>query len=705
MTARSDRDLTPETIVQKVSDASGSRYSAGNSTAITSGPSPLVSSKPAFNPTRSSANVGGFNPLASKPRANIPKDATVDEDGWGHDAPPVTRTQLEKVPSSYEPTKVNMRELSSQNQEPTRFNGTWSDNSAERSDVVKGGYQPIGKVDITALRRQAQESSTTHDDRPSVVKGSYEPVGKVDLAAIRARAQGPSEGATSSPTSVSPAATGNFARSNDYGDKTNAETIRSTPFPSSERLTTLPKPKIANRFGSNVGTFTGTKASSPSGFGHESKASPSSPPVGVGRTFADQGGKTPAQIWAEKKARERGLSGASENPPSAGFGGLTSPLVGQTSGGGEWKSSYGGKSWAPVQTTKTGHSQGSLGQQHTGEEQQEQQEAPISPTGGVGAIRDRFKNTPPMGTAATGPREPPSPPAIDNSQKPNAGQGMPIPGLPTRPIQQDTEPEEEEGEAAPRMPSPPPQPPRSPTPPTPPVMRLESPIRVAMPVGRGHDSEVEDAREEQFSPPPSMPSRSLAQAIPHEDDLTDEPVGRDPARGAGMATAANSFGQQRAEEPIPPPTAHEGGKRALVQYDYEKAEDNELELKEGDYVTHIDMVDEDWWMGQNTRGETGLFPSNYVELVADDESEHAQHAMSHESVAESTPSVGPAPGALGAGEAAEQGAVATAIYDYEAAEDNELSFPEGAKIVGVVSSSRYSNPALILGTVSLTRYQ
>ena len=56
----------------------------------------------------------------------------------------------------------------------------------------------------------------------------------------------------------------------------------------------------------------------------------------------------------------------------------------------------------------------------------------------------------------------------------------------------------------------------------------------------------------------------------------------------------------------------------MVQYDYEKAEDNELELKEGEYVTNIEMVDDDWWMGQNVHGETGLFPSNYVELVEGD---------------------------------------------------------------------------------------
>ena len=268
----------------------------------------------------------------------------------------------------------------------------------------------------------------------------------------------------------------------------------------------------------------------------------------------------------------------------------------------------------------------------------------------------------------------PSPPPLDTSNKPNAGRGIPIPGLPSQPSQ--SQPEEDE---APRMPTPPAQPPRSPTPPTPPAMDSGSPIRVAMPVGRGHnDQEVQDAREEQLSPPPSMPTRSLAQAIPHEDDLTEAPSGHDPARGAGGATAAAAFGEEAAESAHP--GAHESGKRALVQYDYEKAEDNELELREGEYVTNIEMVDEDWWMGQNPRGESGLFPSNYVELVEDDGGASGQALPQptaqpqHEPEQHDTSAAG-----------ASQGATATALYDYEAAEGNELSFPENAIITGVVS--------------------
>jgi len=572
----------------------------------------------------------------------------VDEDGWGADAPPVVRSQLEKVQPAYQPTKVNMAELTKQKPEPSRFNGGGRDDDA--GDVVKGGYQPIGKVDIAAIRAQAQKKA---DDRPTVVKGAYEPVGKVDIAAIRARAQKPSDDGA---RQLSPAATGASGASNTSDDpKSLAE--RSSAFSQPERLTSLPKPKVANKFGSSA-AFTGTKAPTPGAFGLQSApATVASPPIGAAsRTFADEGGKTPAQIWAEKKARQRGVSGAGDHAPS-----ITSPIPSQTSGGGEWKSGYAGKSWAPVATTTTGRSgTGSIGQHRTGEEDHEQAEAPASPAGGIGALRDRFKGGAPMGApsiarATTGDQSPPPPP-INTSSRPV---GVPMPGLPTRP-----RPDEDEEYDRPNIPPPPPVQ-RSPTPESP--ERESSPVRIAMPVARSKEPEIQAPEERNL--PPALPTQAIGRNVPHEEDLTEEPAGHDPARGAGAAVAEASFGQNAASTNQ---SSNASGKRALVQYDYEKAEDNELELVEGQYVTNIEMVDEDWWMGTNSKGDSGLFPSNYVELVEEEE------PVIHQPPPAPRPAAAPA---------APAGPTAKAIYDYEAAEDNELSFPEDATITGLVRPS------------------
>jgi hypothetical protein len=104
-----------------------------------------------------------------------------------------------------------------------------------------------------------------------------------------------------------------------------------------------------------------------------------------------------------------------------------------------------------------------------------------------------------------------------------------------------------------------------------------------------------------------MPVRSLERTAPEAED--DEPdTGPDLARATAHAAAvSSSIGAAGTE--TAPRGAQANGKKALVQYDYEKAEDNEIELKAGEYVTDIDMVDEDWWMGKNMHGEMGLFPS------------------------------------------------------------------------------------------------
>ena len=647
-----------------MADASGSKYSVGTTPAASNGPPPPAASKPVFTPTRSTGGARGFNPLAATGISSSgPRNQNVDNDGWGQDAPPVTRSQLEKVQSAYQPTKVNMAELTSQRREPSRFNGTSQDSPSDRPDVVKGAYQPVGKVDIAAIRAQAQSKD---DDRPTTVKGAYEPVGKVDIAAIRAKAQGPSQGTSSPPSHMSPAATGTSTLSD-----------RSVPFTSSERLTTLPKPKVANKFGSSANTFGGTKPPVPGGFGFEPKPAAPAPPVGVGRTFANEAGKSPAQIWAEKKAKERGETGISAQP--SGGAAPVSPLMNQTSGGQGWKSGYTGKSWAPVGTTKTGGSTSDVNQQHTGGSQEPEREEPQqAPAGGISSLRDRFANAPPMGAGmpTSNERSAPSPPPLDTSNKPNASRGIPMPGLPQRqsfnqePVQQS-------------MPVPPPaQPPRSPTPPTP--QDSGSPIRVAMPVARGSEPEVKNVREEQMSPPPAMPMHSLSNAIPQQQEQEEEEEDHAAARGAGAAVASSAFGHEAVEQAQP--GAEHSGKTAIAQYDYEKAEDNELELKEGEHVTNIEMVDDDWWMGQNSRGEVGLFPSNYVELVEGAaaaapaghvEPQHEEEPEQHH------PSAAAEPDHHGA--VKETGATATAIYDYEAAEDNELSFPDGAKITGVVS--------------------
>ncbi|KAL2819889.1 hypothetical protein BDW59DRAFT_164921 [Aspergillus cavernicola] len=615
ITARSEADLTVEGIIQKVGDASGAKYTPGPERPAASGPKPPVSSKPVFTPLR----TGGISASTTGMRMK-----SNDEDGWGPDAPPVTRTNLEKVQPAYKPTKVNIEELRSGKQpEPT---ASFSNSTLQHDDVVRGGYQPIGKVDIAAIRKQARESDDLKDDRPEPVKGSYEPVGKVDIAAIRAKAQRADEGPTTTKGSPAPF-------DNSPSPATNVDPVQSN------RLTHLPKPKVSNRFGGSS-TFTGTTPPLP---GNSTPSTTPAPPVGsASRTFADKGGKTPAQLWAERKARERDQEPAAITAPAN----TTTPaLQDQQSGGGEWKSSYSGKSWAPVQTTHTGKSAESSRSEVTGL---------------TGADKPSPEpNTPQQSVGLTqgSPRGPPS--VVE-----------PVRSVPVsdRPVD-NTEVEASREQEASRLPTQPQtsQPPRSPTPTL--SERESSPIRVAIPVGRG----LADNQEEQIQHLATENIESPQQGFPDDRDQVDG------ARDVGSVTAEATHSG----------SAGLGGIRALVQFDYEKAEDNETDLKEGEYVTEIEMVDKDWWLGLNVRGERGLFPSNYVELVEEDD--HQSHAESDpqpvphpatnaivpEPMPEPVTNPTPTPGSHN------EKPTAKALYDYEAAEDNELSFPEDAKITNI----------------------
>ena len=179
-------------------------------------------------------------------------------------------------------------------------------------------------------------------------------------------------------------------------------------------------------------------------------------------------------------------------------------------------------------------------------------------------------------------------------------------------------------------------------------------------------------------PPQGMPTDSLSKTISQNREPSPEPQAQDeePARSAGQAAATSTFGQ--AEDPRS--AGASGGKEAIAQYDYEKAEDNELELRENERIVNIDMVDDDWWMGQNSRGEMGLFPANYVELVSDSGDGDAPAPAAAAAAVSQSP---PAPAAGG------NGPTATAQFDYDAAEDNEISFPENAKVTDIVSSLHF----------------
>lgn len=103
---------------------------------------------------------------------------------------------------------------------------------------------------------------------------------------------------------------------------------------------------------------------------------------------------------------------------------------------------------------------------------------------------------------------------------------------------------------------------------------------------------------------------------------------------------------------------------AVALYQYVAEEANEIDMQEGEIITNIIQIDDGWWSGTNSSGKHGVFPANYVELQSPPP--HAAIPVIEQKPIPPPPAPRVAPPA--------QGVTATALYDYEAQEDNEISF-------------------------------
>ncbi|ODQ67570.1 hypothetical protein NADFUDRAFT_82014 [Nadsonia fulvescens var. elongata DSM 6958] len=611
ITARDSDDIEPSEILRKVASASGANYSGKSiprsTPAPRSKPAVAVSTASAPNKPKPPANTASYEsrpniPAVTKPRVSTrplftqtTAAAGANEDDWGTNAPAIEETdgRLTKVKSAYQPTKVDIAAIKSQKPTSppnTSFGKSESASSpSSENEIVKGTYQPIGKVDLSALRAQAKAAGLKeYNDKPETIKGSYEPVGKVDIAAIKAK------GSKFEPSNEPKVSTTQSSDADESNQQAKSVSERMNAFSDSGRLTSLPKPKIEK----NVSSRYQSSESSPS-FGTRPPVSGSSEyglrtniNSGGSRDFASQNGKTPAQIWAEKR-------GKTNTAPST-YKSTTDSLeekFGQTNINDD-----------PALDVEND------GEKEEKEEEQSQPEEQHKPSG----LRSNFSSS---------------------SAVPIISSGVPV--LPSRGLPEfnnesekeddkveDEELEQEEQEKEDKI--------------------IEEPQRI---------EEYSDFEQDEFeapTPPPiNLSNRPLPSVLPTrgaEPEPESEPE--------QVIESDESDTETRTEIVL------SNAARALVQYDYDPQEDNEITLVEGDVITEIEFVDSDWWLGKNSKGDHGLFPANYVELSEGDEDHSPEPegeiiAQPEEAIPETTP-----------------GPSARAEYDYEAVEDNELTFAE-----------------------------
>lgn len=80
--------------------------------------------------------------------------------------------------------------------------------------------------------------------------------------------------------------------------------------------------------------------------------------------------------------------------------------------------------------------------------------------------------------------------------------------------------------------------------------------------------------------------------------------------------AAASQAEPAAAQPVPSGTSAATVSRVRALFDFQPSEPGELQFRKGDIIAVLESVYKDWWKG-SLRGQTGIFPLNYVEKLPD----------------------------------------------------------------------------------------
>jgi len=124
----------------------------------------------------------------------------------------------------------------------------------------------------------------------------------------------------------------------------------------------------------------------------------------------------------------------------------------------------------------------------------------------------------------------------------------------------------------------------------------------------------------------SLKEKANAQAAYKAPDPVTEQPGQDSQSAAAAAAAVAAAAATAAATPqLAPPTHTTAAtvSRVRALYDFAPSESTELAFRKGDIIAVLESVYKDWWKG-SLRGQTGIFPLNYVEKLADPTAEELQ---------------------------------------------------------------------------------
>lgn len=115
----------------------------------------------------------------------------------------------------------------------------------------------------------------------------------------------------------------------------------------------------------------------------------------------------------------------------------------------------------------------------------------------------------------------------------------------------------------------------------------------------------------------------MALALSIKDKASREQASAKKTSHAGSSTAAASSQKTPAPQPVPSGTTAATVSRVRALFDFQPSEAGELQFRKGDIIAVLESVYKDWWKG-SLKGQTGIFPLNYVEKLSDPTQEELQ---------------------------------------------------------------------------------
>ena len=106
---------------------------------------------------------------------------------------------------------------------------------------------------------------------------------------------------------------------------------------------------------------------------------------------------------------------------------------------------------------------------------------------------------------------------------------------------------------------------------------------------------------------------ALALSIKDKDKATPKPS---QIKASSSTSAAVDTHQPHINQPVPSGTTAATVSRVRALFDFQPSEPGELQFRKGDVIAVLESVYKDWWKG-SLRGQTGIFPLNYVEKLRD----------------------------------------------------------------------------------------